>query len=531
MKQYSKQLNPFELKTTLTTLLKKINDVNDIQKCLSDIDMLDNQPDKTLITKLLLKELNTCESNKIPVICFLLEHFTSKKDLIDEYWKALNNKALSSEVKIAILNILRELDADWSYEDCTQYLEDAEEIFDASTKQLLNNAIINPEIQIDFMDFLESLKVEDRITLLNSLAQDFGDDELANILIPVFESRPYSSEGKQALKLLAETKSQLALNVLARMSKYTNGELNQQIRKSLATIKMAGVREDNTKDFYSKILSNSKPDKFYITYPDGHGDMALICTRLTEDDKIRFISIVINIDSGIKDCFGFYEISRFECDKILEKFLQNEKVASLPQEAFKTILYNSEVHTVQFYDQEWELPYEYVCWKNLLIDIEYDDITLEQCLDEKITPIKLTASVFESLENMKVATHWFLDAHYSDEFEALIKNLKSVDNLDELINAYKDTIFCEEEKYSWNKKLITAAYIKLAIGKVDDACEIYSLSLNKDLFNQYLIYILKRSIYEYLTLIKYNKDLNDENFTKEEILSKLDYIETNWIGK
>jgi hypothetical protein len=47
---------------------------------------------------------------------------------------------------------------------------------------------------------------------------------------------------------------------------------------------------------------------------------------------------------------------------------------------------------------------------------------------------------------------------------------------------------------------------------------------------KYYTHILKRSIYEYLTLIKYNKDLNTEGFTKDEILSKLEYIEQNWVG-
>ena len=52
-----KQLNPFELKSALTELLGKINSVNDIQNCLADFEMFDGQNDKTLLSKLLLKEL------------------------------------------------------------------------------------------------------------------------------------------------------------------------------------------------------------------------------------------------------------------------------------------------------------------------------------------------------------------------------------------------------------------------------------------------------------------------------------------
>lgn len=524
-----KQLNPFELKSAIVKLLEKINSVNDIQNCLNDIETLDAQEDKTLITKLLFKELANAKIEKIPIICFLLEHFTQKDDLIKGLWEALQNKSIQGEAKITILNLLRELDADWSYESCEEYLDDAEELLDAGTKQLLNTAIINPETQIDFMDFIASIKTEDQITLIESLAQDFGDDELANILIPVFESKPNSAIGKEALKLLGQTKSELALHTLEHMQKYTTGELNQLIRKNLAILKMAGIREDNTKEFYKKILSNSKPDKFYITYPDGLGDMALICTRLTQDEKIRFISIVINIEAGIKDCFGFYEISQFECNKILERFLKDEKVASIPPSAFLTILHNSELNTIRKFGQNWELPYEYVCWKNLLVDIDYEEKPIEQIVKEQISPAKITESIFENLGNMKISSHWFLDAHYSDEFEELIKSIKTEQNLDKLVEKNLNKIFYEEEKISWQYKLVVCAYIKYVIGKEDEAGEIYGLALNEKLMDEFFKHILQRSIYEYLSLIKYNKSANEEEFSQDLIDQKIDYIEKMWV--
>ena len=318
-----KQLNPFELKASLTTLLNKINSVQDVPNCLADFEMLDSQADKTVLSKLLLKELVNAKAEKIPVICFLLEHYTPKEELVNKFWETLKNPNLNSEVKITIINLLRELDADWSYETCEEYLgEDSTEILDENTKKLLNTAIINPEVQIDFLDFLASIRVQDKITLLNSFEGDFSDDALANILIPVFVSEPESPEGKEALRILGTTKSQLALHVLEEMSKSAKGELSQEIRRALSTLKISGIREDNTKEFYKKILSDSVPNKFYITYPDGHGDQALIFTRKTQDGKIRFVSIVTNIETGVKDCFGFFEISQFENDKILERFLR-----------------------------------------------------------------------------------------------------------------------------------------------------------------------------------------------------------------
>ena len=171
-----KQLNPFELKASLTTLLNKINSVQDVPNCLADFEMLDSQADKTVLSKLLLKELVNAKAEKIPVICFLLEHYTPKEELVNKFWETLKNPNLNSEVKITIINLLRELDADWSYETCEEYLgEDSTEILDENTKKLLNTAIINPEVQIDFLDFLASIRVQDKITLLNSFEGDFSD--------------------------------------------------------------------------------------------------------------------------------------------------------------------------------------------------------------------------------------------------------------------------------------------------------------------------------------------------------------------
>lgn len=524
-----KQLNPFELKSAITELLAKINSVNDIQNCLADFDMLDSQEDKKLISKVLFKELVNANPEKIPVLCFLLEHFVPKDELINKLWETLKNQNLQTEVKITILNLLRELDADWSYETCEEYLDDAQSLLDANTKQLLNTAVINPEVQIDFMDFLASIRVQDKITLLNSFADDFDSDALANILIPVFVSDPNSPTGKEALKLLGNTKSQLALHVLDEMQHLATGELLQEIKRSLSTIKISGMREDNTKEFYKEVLSDSKPYKFYLTYPDGHGDMALIFTRITQDEKIRFVSIVVNIETGIKDCFGFFEISKFECSKILERFLRDEKTVDIDPESFKTILYNAEMTTIKSNHNNWKLPYEYVCWKNLLIDIDFDSAQIETILSEQVVPAKVDKTIISTLDEMKISVHWFLDCNYSDEFTILLKELKDSPDLNELVENNLEKVFYKEEKNAWEQKILMAAYIKFVIGKENEAQQVYGLFKDDEIKQELYKNILKRSIYEYLMVIKYDKSIDSNGLTIDEIDNKIKFIEETWV--
>jgi len=523
-----KQLSPFELKFAVTELLNKINSVNDMQNCLADFEMLEQQ-DKTVLSKILFKELVNAKPEKFPIICFMLEHYIPKEELINKLWASLKNQNLQTEVKITILNLLRELDSDWSYETCEEYLEeDAKSLLDENTKHLLNTAVINPEVQIDFLDFMATIRTNDKITLLHSLDEDFSTDAMANILIPVFMSEPDSPAGMEALKLLGHTKSQLALHILEEMKNYASGELLQEIKRSLSTIKISGMRTDNTKEFYREILSNSTPHKFYVTYPDGHGDIAMIFTRLTENKKIRFVSIVTNIRTGIKDCFGFFEISEFEYSKILERFLRDEKTVDITPEGFRTLLYNAEMATIKKSGKHWKFPYEYICWRNLLIDIDFDAEPVEEILKKQVIPEKGT-DIISKLEELRIASRWFLDANYSNEFIELLKQLKTTENLDDLIDKNIENIFTDDEKDEWTQKIIISAYIKLAIGKDDQARIIYGLALSEEGKNNLYKEILKRSIYEYLMVIKYDKNIDSYNLTHEEINDKIKYIEEKWV--
>lgn len=525
-----RQLNPFEVKIAINELLSKINSVNDIQNCLADFDMLEAQENKEVISKILFKELVNAKPEKIPVICFMLEHYVPKEEFITKLWATLKNQNLQSEVKITILNLLRELDSDWSYQTCEDYLEDdAKMLLDENTKHLLNTAVINPEVQIDFLDFMATIRVQDKITLLNSLNDDFDSDSLANILIPVFVSDPDSPEGLEALKLLAGTKSQLALHVLEEIKNYVTGELLQAVKKSLSTIKISGMRTDNTKEFYKKVLSDSKPYKFYVTYPDGHGDVAMIFTRITAEDKIRFVSVVANIDKGLRDCFGFFEISKFECSKILERFLKDEKTVNISPETFKTILHNAEMTTIKNNHNIWKFPYEYVCWRNLLIDVDFDDRSIEEILAENLKKQTVGKDIVSMLEELKISSHWFLDANYSNEFVDVLKKLKTSTNLDELVEEHVTLVFDDEEDKSWTKKILMSAYLKHAIGKDDEAVLVYGLANSPEAKSELYKEILKRSIYEYLMVVKYDKNIELYGLTHEEINDKIKYIEEKWV--
>lgn len=530
MTESIRQLNPFELKTLIFNIINKFSNLKDIAELKNlNVDILDAQADKKTITKILVKELYNADTSKEYILRILLERYADKDELTNHLWSLLKNSHASNETKIVALNFLRDLDSNWSYDDCGQFLQDEAELIDHDTQLLLSNAIINPEVQIDFLDFINSLNTKDKITLLQSLGNDYTEDALANILAPVFLSNPYSEEGKTALDLLGDSRSQLAYHALEEASKYAKLDLQVGIKRNISKLKLAGIREDNTHEFYKKLLADTKPYVFCLTYPDGHGNQALIFTREKENDRIQFVAVVVNDYCGIKDCFGFNDISKFECDKIIERFYQDEPVLKITPEALKTILINTEKLADKF-------PYEYICWKNLLSDIEPENVNIKDIIQNSISKITLTQENLKELCEDEFTQHWFLDYDYSDEVTELfnelnvkLQNHEYKLNFDEIINKHQRTIFCEEEFAIWSERLVMCAYLKLLTGKKEQAELIFALYKDENAKQEFFKNIIRRSIYEYYFSLKYNTELNNEKFSINELDYIIKMIENRWV--
>ncbi len=532
--QQIKVLNPFEIKAELLRIISSCSNSfdEDISNC--DFSLLDSQTNKKIIEKLLFKELINIKKGSEKVIRFLLERYVEREELINQLWAILKNNMASSEVKIIVLSFLRDLETDWKYEDYSEYTEDIN-IIDEDTKQLLNTAIVNPEVQIDFLDFLNAVNDKDKILLIKSLADDYTQDALANILVPVFLSQPNSEIGKEAINILGNSKSQLAYHALNTAYDFVSDDIKPLIKKNLSILKISGIREDNSQEFYKKLLAASSPYRCCITYPDGHGNQALIFSRTNKEKRVQFVAIVMNDYNGIRDCFGFNDISEFECDKIIERFYKGEKSLNISPKALKTILLHAEDFSKKRGDN-WILPYEYVCWKNLLADIEYESEDFKTILSNKYTAHKLNEKSFAQIINNDFMEHWFLDSEYSTEFEAFIDKMNSLlkteinnINFDTLVNENVDNIFYKEEKHTWKERLLISAYLKMLDKKDSEAQFIYSLYFDEYYVEEFYKNILKKSIYEYYFSLKFNTEENQNKFTLDELDVIISKIEEKWV--
>ncbi len=528
------QLNPFEIKAEILSIIEDCKDVDNPQILLQRVARLDSQTDKQTIEKILFKELLHANTSKEKIIRFLLKRYVSKEALISKLWEVLKNNLTSSEVKIIVLSYLRELETDWKYEDFENLSGLEVDIVDHDTKELLENAIANPEVQIDFLDFVSSVNEKDRLLLIKSLSDDYKEDALANVLIPVFLSAPASNIGKEALNILGSSRSQLAYHALNSVVGSLDGALQNLVKKNLSMLKLSGIRTDNTIQFYKELLSSSVPYRCCATYPDGHGNQALIFSRKNiKTSRIQFVAVVINDYTGIRDCFGFNDISEFECDKIIERFYKDEKNVPLPAEALSTLIKRGEEISYSA-NSGWLLPYEYVCWKNIMADIEPDSTDLVKLLSEVYKEKTLSDKDYKALLSADFCAHWFLDSHYSSEFEAFLEIadaevLSKGFDFDVLINKYLSSIFYPEEYEIRRERLLVCSYMEHFSENRDIADKLYRLYYDKDRYADFLKHILRRSIYEYYFTLKYNTDENQNKFTLNQLDGIIASIESKWV--
>ncbi|HPT41446.1 MAG TPA: hypothetical protein PLG15_03585, partial [Candidatus Gastranaerophilaceae bacterium] len=244
------QLNKLQIKAEVLTVLSKLQTLPEVSGAEALMEVLLIQQDKRAILDVLIKELLKATEQRAVLICYMLLRLCEKEELEKILWDILKSSQINDGVKSVVMNLLRDLGNRVNYEKLGEYFENPDDVIDADTKKLLHVAIINPEAQIDFLDFLKSLPDKDKEILIKSLGEDYSQDELANILIPLFLYSPESDLGKIAAGILGETKSQLALHALIEALDFVEDEQTVfLIKKNISTLKIAGVRQDNTIEF------------------------------------------------------------------------------------------------------------------------------------------------------------------------------------------------------------------------------------------------------------------------------------------
>lgn len=404
-------------------------------------------------------------------------------------------------LKYQIIQIFKAIGKEIDYQDFFEYLNDAEAIINYDTEKLLEHAVVNPETQIDFLDFLAALQTEDKGLLINSLAEDYTGNNLANILSPILYADFPEDVLFKTIGILGETKSPLAIDALEFLHLITDNDvIRTACKKSLNMLKLAGATKLAADNFYKKVMAESKPYKCYTGVPDGHYNQGFIFSRKRKDGSLMMFSLVVSKLYGIVDSFGFFNLSEQEFERIALRFSKDEIRFEVSPEYCKSLLNNALDLTKS---RRETMKYEFICWSMLMCDIEPLEQNELQWVHNHITPIQLNKKIVNLLYTTNYLDKWFFTPKDNEEFKKLIDNFINQENLtfayvEKEVNNSFDKIWSDETDALLLQNIITTCYLFGYTDFTDYAKILYSVLYNEDLKKEMKEEMIKKSVYEYL---------------------------------
>ncbi len=471
-----RKLSKFQIKAEITLMLQKTTSLEEMsrEQQLKYLAKLGSIEDGDYVIEVLVKELGKVDYKKGQAISMFLQELATLEQVSDSLWEYIKSPNSPDELRDLSGVTLKNLGDNTDPEEFLNYLENPKAIVDKETKKLLDVASINPEAQIDFLDFLFSLPEVEQMNLIKSLQEDYSSEHLVNVVLPAFESRLVPHMDEFLIKVIGETKSCKAVSVLKDFIKISQDE--KTVKKaliSLNTLKISGVdtETDENLDLKAKITENSAPFEFYTNIPDGLGNQAVIASRKRVNGDILVMNVVLNDIHGILDCFGFYGISKNDFSRIVCKFQEKSTGISVSPEYCKYFMEKAEkINRIG----NMPLPYEYVAWKPLLSDIA----PLEPDSIEKITSEwadKTFIGKSPLLYKFPDFDHWFFE---EDDHPVIKKSLEEITlklvedknfylengpELENFLEAYleklMDEIFNEETREVYKFRLQNIAYL------------------------------------------------------------------------
>lgn len=460
-------LSKLELRAKVIDIIDRLNiDISDIQHQMELTKELKNLGNLELVVHTLLKELNTDDENKIKKVSFLLLEMNSLEHSKDILWEYIKSSDSSDRLKEASCILLKSLGEHITAEDLLDYMDDPQKLIDSETQKLMETALSNPEAQVDLIDFMFAVSKEEQISLIKSLVYDYPGDSLANILSTVAESIDDESVKELCINILSETKSHNALGCLEDILTYsTNANLRKQASLALKKLKLLGIssEEGNYGNRGERMCEDSKPYTFFTTYPDGVGSQCVVCSRIDSNGLFSVVNTIVDDIDGVIDCFGFFCITEFDFNKILDRLNNQSITIEITPEYAKKILSEAELLTKK---QQYSIPYEYSCWKHTLYDIHPADLDIDGCVKKWADEIVLPD--YKLIEQSNIFSSWFFEESdnecsknmIEDIFSAVEKEESlSVIDIDNKIDEYFLKIFDEKQLDILFNRMKTCAYL------------------------------------------------------------------------
>ena len=547
------KLNKLQIRAKVFEIIKSYTSEDDFASKLhiENLRVLNEFEDYEFVLEILMKELISSDGFELEAVQYILADYATLEMAENTIWNLLKDKNITDSKKEILLSLLRALGGKIDIPLLMDCMQNFDAVVDQQTQSLLQVAAINPEAQIDFLDFLSSLKTKEQVQLVKSLQDDFKGDELANILSPCLQINISDTLKEEVVEILASSNSYLAVKPIKTFILSTDiDELKKKAFKALNQLQSSGIDIDNDELLNIREHEVCKASKFYKAYlsqVDGCGNQGLIFSRITDDSKIIMFSTVINNKDGIIDCFGLHDISITDFQKVVKRFRDNDMVVPIEASEAKFLLKKAE--NINKNSRE-NISYEYLCWSVYLYDIEYTEVDYASLLTRKIE--NLDYRIYDELYSTEVFDSWFFE--YDDnidvqEFIDYVVEQKDMDisdlmdKIQEKLVILSAKLFTSEKISNYAEMLFNVArifYINQDAEKANMAANLANAIQNGE--NRFFEDILVRSVLQYLAdtvasqeemNVKTNSIFSKQktiSISKEDAYKLLRNIEQMWDG-
>lgn len=521
--------------------LRQLSNVSDsdVEAAIAELSKIE---DRTFLCTTILKEINGSIVYFDGVLALLAINLA--RDVLEKcVFTFLEKPSVSDEKKLFLINILNQAGIPVDMNMIHSYIKNPDAAIDSETEKFLKLAEVNPEAQIDFLDFYFGINEDDRAILLDTIINDYTSDHLANILIPLIYSVNDSNILKICIQGLLKSKSYLSFAPLDWLIQSSSDPLIVSFSKKIKNeLKIAGLRKNiTTLEYYKELFKTSRPLDFFVSSIDGESNFSLIFSRVYDNGAISTFFAVFNLETGPVSCFGLSNITKSEYENIILRFFKDSEKIPLDIHFAKTMI-------DEFIDfalrNKTYIPYELLCWRQLTYDIEPLDIPVEEFIKNNLTPFNLSAANLKYATGSEYTSKWFFK--YSSKYPELTSLIDSICELNEenfedfdkitsdFILNYKNTSLYKILK----KRFLYQSFFFKSLGFKNLTSLFSSIYLEDELLKGFFEFSIQRSIYEFfleLQQLKESKDKRNIFFERKKVKhfdfnskKMLELIEKKW---
>jgi hypothetical protein len=302
---------------------------------------------------------------------------------------------------------------------------------------------------------------------------------------------------------------------------------------------MAGLRKNVSQtELYKELLQGSIPCGVWVCVPDGASNFSIVFARERKCGTVQTFFVALNLKVGPIACFGFNELAKSDFDEVLNRFFKNTDSAMLDVEVGVKILNENTEKALQM---GADVPYELFAWRQITYDIEPDERSVENILSEGLARVELGEYELKRIVRGNIVDTWFIKSGENEHFDKLMEEISAlneatVENIEKSLKKSLPAVFQEDEI---NDMLFYHAYVSAKSGLVNIANILFSLREPSKIRDEFLMTMLKKSVYEYFLSAQEEKTAQKPVRVLFEAKKKggaafdaqyfIELIESNWV--